>query len=167
MKTDNILILTNIMPAIIGEAFISPLNEINREINRESSGTELIRNPNFNQDWGSNQPWQSWGPSAAQLPTVQQHLDPVRHNCDKLIVDLLSCDHCREKLRKILIGQQGGGSNTPYANNSSSYGNTSSSYSNFGTSLLGILSDPKWGVVISNVLMAFMFMFVFERFMGR
>jgi hypothetical protein len=84
------------MPAVLNEAFSSPFIQF-RGLNphgqalESSSGTESIH---LN------------APPPVQIPAAVKVND--LHDCDRLIATIMSCAHCRNKLRNILINQSAG-----------------------------------------------------------
>jgi hypothetical protein len=98
----------------------------------ESTGTESIHNPLWGgeqqfqaqnqvqhqaQNQQQTQPQQfhyqllpsqtqEWAQPQYQIQTQQQHIEPAKlnmdHDCDRLIAIIMSCPHCRNRLRSIM-----------------------------------------------------------------
>lgn len=196
------------MPAVIGEAFVSPFDD---HIEKDKSGdqksmstnTENIRNPEFQNAFQENyyvpqngitfgvpsgnlgqfynqvnigadqleasyKPYQGYGyvnqaqnfipqpqqqlhyqvENPAQTFQTYQTLNPSKHDCDRLIVELMSCSHCREKLRKIIRDEEE---------------NIHHEQRGGGTGLFSWMNDPKWNTVIANAAIAVVFLFCLDR----
>jgi len=87
---------------------------------------------------------------------VHQQLNPSKHDCDRLIVDMMSCSHCRDKLRKIIREEQEN-INNPNSNSNSNPNNQT------GGGLFTWMDDPKWNTVIANAAIAVVFLFCLDK----
>lgn len=87
-----------------------------------------------------------WGGQESVAKPPQPEQLSYKHNCDRLIIDLMSCPKCREKLRKILKGMEDD-------QNPSQSGGFSSI--NIG--------DDRLNVIITTVAILFLVLFMIDR----
>jgi hypothetical protein len=131
------------MPATLGEAFVSPMKDRSTKTNStDSSSTEDIRNPGYGwQVMPQAQPEpQFYRDRVGHQAVYQSRLNPGEHQCDRLILELMMCPHCREKLNRInSVGtgaQTGGGIPNPWA---------------------------SWNTFTTNIALGLLFLFCLDR----
>jgi hypothetical protein len=121
------------MPAILEEAFSSPFYKFkglnpHGQMNphgqidqtQSTSDTESLRNPLWIQQEIKADPVKEHQVKVNQVkahPVKDEQPAPVQdnHNCDRSLAVIMSCPHCRNKLR-MLMSQNGGAINVPNFN---------------------------------------------------